>query len=254
MVVLTTFSFLAGVVTVLSPCILPLLPLLLAGSAGDGRARPWGVVTGFVLSFTLFTLSLSALVSAFRISPDVLRWAAAVLIALFGLAMVLPVLKNAFLIWASRVLPQPKSGVAGRSAEGFMPGLGLGFTLGLVWTPCAGPIMASVITLAATQRVNWQSGLITLAYSAGTALPMILFLLGGRTILQRLGALKKNSAGIQRAFGLLMLLTALSIFAGWDRVIQTSLLEAFPGYGEGLTSIEENPEVLRRLEILEGGD
>lgn len=254
MAVLTAFSFLAGVVTVLSPCILPLLPLLLAGSAGEGRARPWGVVTGFVLSFTLFTLSLSALVNAFRVSPDILRWVAAVLIAGFGLTMVLPALKHAFLAWASQLMPQPRTAVAGRPAAGFSPGLGLGFTLGLVWTPCAGPIMASVITLAATQRVNWQSGVITLAYSVGTALPMVLFLLGGRGVINRLSALKKNSARIQRAFGLLMILTSVSISVGWDRVLQTRLLEAFPGYGEGLTALEENPEVLKRLEALEGGD
>ena len=92
--------------------------------------------------------------------------------------MVLPALMHAFLARASRLMPQPRTGVVGHPGAGFSPGLGLGFTLGLVWTPCAGLIRASVITLAATQRVNWQSGVITLAYSVGTALPMVIFLLG----------------------------------------------------------------------------
>ena len=252
MFVLSAFSFLAGVVTILSPCILPLLPLLLAGVGGEGKARPWGIVMGFVLSFSVFTLTLSALVDALQVSPDVLRWVAGALILVFGLVMVLPVLKNAFLAWAARLMPQPKAGVPGRPAGGFVPGFGLGVTLGLVWTPCAGPIMASVITLAATQQLNWQSGVITLAYSLGTSVPMVLFLLGGRGLMNRLSTLKKNSARIQQVFGLLMILTAVGIYAGWDRTVQTALLEAFPGYGKGLTSLEENPAVLERLEILEG--
>ncbi len=250
MIVLIGFAFLAGIVTILSPCILPLLPIILTGAAGEGKARPWGIVTGFILSFTFFTLSLSTIVTLFQIPADVLRWVAGVFIFLFGLIMVVPPLKDFFLGWAGKLVPQQKPGTPGKPVQGFGPGFSLGITLGLVWTPCAGPIMASVITLAATQSVTWESILITLAYSLGTAVPMTLILLGGKTLMTKLTVLKKNSAKIQQGFGVLMILTSVALFAGWDRNIQTTLLNAFPSYGSGLTAIEENEAVKKELNQL----
>jgi cytochrome c biogenesis protein CcdA len=103
MAILIAFAFLSGVITILSPCILPLLPILLSGGVSGGRARPFGVITGFVVSFTVFTLSLSAIVQALHIPADALRIAAVVLIALFGLVMLVPRLSAWFELAASRV-------------------------------------------------------------------------------------------------------------------------------------------------------
>lgn len=250
MLVLLGFAFIAGMVTVLSPCILPLLPIILSGSSGGGKNRPLGIIAGFVLSFTVFTLSLSTLVLALGISPDVLRVLAAVLILAFGLVMMIPPLKNAFMAFAQKLTSRQGTVAPGKQnqKQGFSGGFVVGLSLGMVWTPCVGPIMASVITLAATQSVSFSAVFITLAYTLGTALPMFLIMLGGRSLLARMPFLTKHSSRVQQVFGFLMILTGTAILLGIDRDIQTWLLTVFPEYGSGLTGIEHTEAVTQELE------
>src|SRR5271157_4294442 len=96
MLVLLAFAFVSGVITILSPCILPVLPIVLSGSIGGGKARPFGVLAGFVISFTVFTLTLAAIVRALGIPADALRVVAVVLIAVFGIVMLVPKLRDGF--------------------------------------------------------------------------------------------------------------------------------------------------------------
>jgi len=241
------FAFLAGVVTVLSPCILPVLPVLAGGIAG-GRGRPWGVISGFTLSFTVFTLTLSTLVQNLGLDSELLRTLAAVVILLFGLILVVPALKNGFLVWTSSFAVRRSPSAIVKPVAGYWPGLLLGLGLGLVWTPCVGPIMASVIALALTSSLDSASVLITLCYTLGTSLPMMGLMLGGRSLLARLPWLTRNTSGIQRVFGALMLLTSLALFSGLDRTFSTWLLSVFPGYGSGLTSIENQDDVKAALQ------
>jgi cytochrome c biogenesis protein CcdA/thiol-disulfide isomerase/thioredoxin len=244
MTVLLPFAFLSGVVTILSPCILPVLPVVLSGSVG-GRTRPFGVITGFVVSFSVFTLVLSSLVQALGIPPDALRITAVVLILLFGLVLLVPRLRLGFEMIASRLA----GAGGGRSqSRGFPGGLVTGFSLGLVWTPCVGPIMASVISLAVTRSVDGGSVFIILAYSLGTALPMLAIMIGGRKLIQRVPALSKNTAGIQKVFGALMILVAVSIGFGWDRSFQSAVLNILPNYGSGLTGFENAAPVREALD------
>jgi cytochrome c biogenesis protein CcdA/thiol-disulfide isomerase/thioredoxin len=258
MAVLLGFAFLSGLVTVLSPCILPVLPIVLSGSVGGGRARPLGVLAGFVVSFAAFTLSLTALVRAIGISPDALRIAAIVIIAAFGLVMLVPALAGWFERATSRISglaagrrPAPTPGSAPASASprktGFLSGIPVGLSLGLVWTPCVGPIMASVVSLALTERVDGGAVAITLAYTLGTSLPMLAVMLGGRALLARVPALTRNVSRIQKGFGVVMILVAVAIGLGWDRQFQAAVLRAFPGYGAGLTAIEEAAPVREAL-------
>lgn len=247
MLLLMGFAFLAGVVTVLSPCILPVLPVVLSGGISGGKARPWGVITGFIASFTVFTLTLSALVQALGLNPDLLRWISAGLIALFGVVLVVPALKDAFLAWTTRLVTRSSTVKPSKPSGGYWAGLVLGLGLGVVWTPCVGPIMASVITLALSSSVDASSVLITLAYTVGTAIPLFLVMNGGRALLQRVPWLTRNSSGIQRAFGVLMLFTALALFTGADRAFSSWLLQVFPSYGSGLTAIENQDAVKAEL-------
>jgi cytochrome c biogenesis protein CcdA/thiol-disulfide isomerase/thioredoxin len=237
MTVLLAFAFLSGVVTILSPCILPVLPIVLSGGVGGGKARPLGVVLGFVASFAVFTLTLTAIVQALRIPPDALRIAAVVIIALLGLVMLVPGLTR----WFERLAARAAGGAAGsggRQRQGFVGGLLVGLGIGLIWTPCVGPIMASVISLALTQRVDGGAVAITIAYTLGTAIPMLGVMLGGRALLDRVPGLKRHAAAIQKGFGALMIAMAVVIGLGWDRRFQAAVLTAFPGYGAGLTSLE----------------
>jgi cytochrome c biogenesis protein CcdA len=244
MLILILFAFLAGIITILSPCILPILPIVLSGSFGSKR-KPLGIVLGFILSFTIFTLFLATIVRLTGIPSDILRNISVVIIFIFGLSLLLP----GFQIFMERLF----SRLSGRFAvqgthEGFHGGVFIGLSLGLIWTPCVGPIIASVITLAATSSVNLTAFLITFAYALGTSISMFLIMLGGRTLLQKAPWLLRYTAKLQRIFGVIMILTAIGIFFNVDRRFQAYILDKFPSYGSSITQIEENSAVKKHLE------
>lgn len=253
MIMLLGFSFLAGLVTVLSPCILPVLPFLLSGGATGGRKRPLGIISGFIASFTFFTLTLSVVVRATQVPADYLRGLAAALLAVFGIVLLIPALKNAFESTAVRFVPKfSAQGSANKS--GFIPGFAMGMSLGLVWTPCVGPILASVMTLAASKNLSMQAVFITLAYSLGTAIPMFVIMMGQRRIFEGFKWFKTNSAKIQKVFGALIILTSFSIIIGLDRKFETWVTERFPSYVNKLISIDERSLVHEKLNELEETD
>jgi cytochrome c biogenesis protein CcdA/thiol-disulfide isomerase/thioredoxin len=247
MLLLILFAFIAGFVTILSPCILPVLPIVLSGSVTTGHKRPFGIVGGFIISFTLFTLFLSTIVKVFHIPGDSLRIVSVVILAVFGLSLLIPQFQKLSEILFSRLTRLVPPATQG---TGFWGGLVVGLSLGLVWTPCVGPIIASVITLAATSQVTSAVFLLTLAYSLGTAIPMFAVMIGGRALLQKTPWLSTNTSKIQKVFGILVLVTALAIFFGYDRKFQTFVLDAFPAYGNGLSSIDDQKPVRDSLSKL----
>ena len=193
MIILVLFAFLAGIVTILSPCIVPVLPIVLSGSVGGGRKRPLGIVVGFVASFTFFTLALTSIVRATGLPSDALRTIAIVAIFIFGISMVLPqtqVLLEKIFAKFSGMAPQTQN------QSGFFGGILVGLSLGLLWAPCVGPILASVITLAVTSKVNFAVAVITFAYAVGSAIPMLAITYGGRQLLQKIPGLLQNTAKI----------------------------------------------------------
>jgi cytochrome c biogenesis protein CcdA len=238
MVLTLALAFVAGVITVLSPCVLPLLPLILATATQEGKARPVGVILGFIVAFCVATLALSTLVVALHVPPDINRTLSAIVLVLLGLILVVPRLQLQF----ERVTGGVASAAPTAGGSGFGGGLAVGLGLGLAWTPCVGPIMASVITLALNQAVGPGAIGITLAFSLGTAVPMAAVLVGGRRLVRRLDWFQRNADTIQRVFGLVLLLTGLAIWLGWDRGIQVLLLEWFPGW-EGLLTGWEPQQV-----------
>jgi cytochrome c biogenesis protein CcdA/thiol-disulfide isomerase/thioredoxin len=252
MILLIAFAFLAGVITVLSPCILPILPIILTSSIGGvntGKLRPLGVVIGFILSFTFFTLFLSTIVRVSGISADTLRTVSVFIIGGFGLSLLVP----QFQILIERLFSMLAAFIPnGQNRTGFGGGLLIGFSVGLLWTPCVGPILASVISLAITGTVTFDAFLITTAYALGTAIPMFLIMLGGQNVLRRVPWLLSNLGLIQKLFGIVMILTAVGIFLNLDRKFQTFVLEQFPQYGIGLTQIEDNELIRKELEKKSG--
>ncbi|MEK7581286.1 MAG: cytochrome c biogenesis protein DipZ [Patescibacteria group bacterium] len=248
MILLIAFAFLAGIITVLSPCILPILPIILTSSIGGvntGKSRPMGVVIGFILSFTFFTLFLSTMVRLSGIPAETLRFVSIIVIAGFGISLLVP----QFQVIVERLFSKlagftPNS----QGRTGFVGGLLIGFSVGLLWTPCVGPILASVISLAITGKVTLDAFFITLAYSLGTAIPMFLIIFGGQNALRRVPWLLSNLGHIQKLFGILMILTAVGIFFNVDRRFQTFVLNTFPQYGVGLTKFEDNELIRNQLD------
>ena len=159
-------AFGAGILSVLSPCILPLLPAVLASSTGKGKLRPLAIVLGVSISFTLMGVVTSTFGAAFQAYLGQLEILAELLIITMGLAILFEIsLFNSF----SR-FPL----LAGMKDEGPISGLLLGLSLGVLWIPCVGPILASILTMVALEG-NAATGAVTLSiYSAGFAVPMLL--------------------------------------------------------------------------------
>lgn len=249
MLILVLFAFIAGIVTVLSPCILPVLPIILSAATVKGRLRPLGIIVGLIISFTFFTLALTAIVRSTGLSANALRYAAIVLIFLFGVIMIFPKLSDLFAKWTAPVAGLGQGVQSLESGSGFKGGFLLGIALGLLWTPCAGPILAAITTLVATQSVNFTTVLITLAYSIGAAIPLFLITYGGSQAIQSSRYLSQHAEGIRKMFGCLMVLTAVAIALHWDMVIQQKITPYLPP-----VLIEDNSYVKQELVKLGGGD
>ncbi|MDQ3008162.1 MAG: cytochrome c biogenesis protein DipZ [bacterium] len=253
MLVLLIFAFIAGIVTVLSPCILPILPLILSSSVKTEKGRSLGIVLGFITSFTFFTLFLSTLVRVLDIDPSILRTVAMVMIAILGLSLLLPNLQLQIEQFVARHLSFAARFQQTQSKKkGLLGGFLVGISLGLLWTPCVGPILAAVITLAASSSVTLGSVLITLAYSLGTAIPMFAIIYSGQRLLSAVPWLAQRATRIQQVFGVVMILLAVALFFNYDRQFQTWVLTKYPQYGAGLTAIEDNQAVETALNRLSG--
>lgn len=126
-----------------------------------------------------------------------------------------------------------------QNRTGFLGGIIIGFSLGLLWTPCVGPILAAVISLALTNSVTIETFVITLAYAIGTAIPMFLIMLTGRRLFVKFPHLLESTSRIQKGFGIIMIILSLGLYFGVDRSFQTWILTAFPSYGAGLTQFEQ---------------
>ncbi len=227
-------AFVAGAVTTLSPCVLPLLPVLLASGLHQGRLRPLGIGLGFVLAFAAATLALSTAVRVLGISPDATRQAAAALLAAAGIVLAVPWLGHRFEIWSAALLPAPSSA----PRTGFGGGLALGAALGVAWTPCVGPLMAAVMTLALNAQVTAAAAAIALAFATGAAVPMTAIAVGGQRVSNKFRWFQRNASGVRIAIGLVFLATAGAILSGTDRLIQAELLDLFPEWERLLTDWE----------------
>ena len=212
MILLLGIGFLAGVITAVSPCVLPVLPIVLAGGASGGTRRPYAIVAGLVASFTVFTLSASALLSALGLPQDTLRNVAIALLFLVAATLLVP--RVGMLVEAplARLGRRPTGDLGG----GFL----LGASLGLVFVPCAGPVLATVTVLAAQGRVGVRLVLLTLFYAAGAGLVLMLFAVGGQRVSRRV---RSTRSWWRPALGVVMAASAFAIVFNLDQTLQTHL-------------------------------
>jgi cytochrome c biogenesis protein CcdA/thiol-disulfide isomerase/thioredoxin len=221
-VLLTVFAFVAGAATALSPCVLPVLPIALSAGATGGRRRPLGVVTGLVLSFTFAAVALVYLISALGLPDNLLRNLAIAVLAGFGLALIVPRASDRIEAALSRITHR---GPAQLRGDGFASGLVLGASLGLVYAPCAGPILAGVITVSASQDFTAGRLAVALAYAAGTAVVLYALMLGGRRLI---APLARRSSAFQPAMGTLMVVVAVLMAAELDIRFQNEIADNLP--------------------------
>lgn len=251
MTLLLIVAFVSGLVTILAPCIWPLLPIILSSSALGGRGRAFGISLGIVSSFAIFTLVIAYLVSSFHFDPSVLRIFAVLVIGFLGLTLAVPALSRRLEAQVSKLSGKLGSFTT-RGKSGFWGGLTVGVALGIVWTPCAGPILAAIATLAATRAVNFQIVIVTLVYSLGVGIPLFLFASAGSWVFKRSSFVNKYTGRIQQVFGVVMILTALAIYTNYDKVLQAKLLDAFPAYSTFLIRLESGQTVKQQLDVIKG--
>jgi cytochrome c biogenesis protein CcdA/thiol-disulfide isomerase/thioredoxin len=242
--ILLGIAFLAGGITAISPCILPVLPLLLAGSAtGQSRVRPFAIVGGLVLSFTVFTLAGAALLSALGLPEDLLRDLAIAALVVLAASLVSRrvawLLERPFLFLTRRRLSTEGNGVL------------LGMSVGLVFVPCAGPVLAAITALAASGEVGARIVLVTGAYALGAGLPMLAIAVGGQRLTSGLRVVRAHAETTRRAAGVVLGATAVAIALGADQRFTT----AVPGYTEALQErIERSSTARRELRALTSSD
>lgn len=248
MSILLVFAFLSGLITIASPCIWPLLPIVLSATATGGHKKPLGVTLGIISSFAIFTLTLSYVVKIIPLDTNALRLFAVIVIGFLGVALIIPKLSQLLEGFVSRL--SGRFGTTGNQQTGFWSGFITGFTLGIVWAPCAGPILATIATLAATTQVNAEIVLVTIAYSIGIAIPLFLFATLGRQVFYKSKVFSKYTSRVQQIFGIVMVLTAIAIYTNYDKSLEANLLNAFPSYTSFLTSLESNQSIKKELQHL----
>ncbi len=238
MLILVPIAFAAGVITACTPCILPVLPIVLAGGGGGTKRRPYAIAAGLVTTFTAFLLAGAWLWGLIGISAKHQIQIGAILLLLLAVTLVVPK--------AGELVERPFLVLTRRRAGDLGGGFLLGASLGLVFVPCGGPVLAALTANVATNRVGWGIVAIAVAYALGAALPMLAIALGTRRLAERFG---ERGQMIRTAGGVLMAAAAIVIYQGWAENLQTKV----PGYAQWVQdAIEGTSAAKNRLDRLGG--
>jgi len=251
MLTLLVVAFLAGLVAGISPCVLPVLPVVLAGWAPTGaeveptsgarRRRSIAIVAGLVLSFSLITALGSQILSALHLPDAVLHDLGIATLVLFGASLLIPQLEA--------LLERPFARFARRGPAGSRSGFALGLGLGLVFVPCAGPVLATVAVLGARHKASVESVALSFAFGIGVAIPLLVIALAGDRIIERKKWLTNRGSKFRKIAGVALLLMAVAIATNLAAPLQRDL----PGYTQALqNAIEGNHQTTAALRTLQG--
>jgi cytochrome c biogenesis protein CcdA/thiol-disulfide isomerase/thioredoxin len=248
---LLVIAFLAGLIAGVSPCILPVLPVVFVAWSSPvddevnqvslRRRRAVTVVAGLVLSFSLLTLLGSAILTWLGLPLTFLRDLGIVLLVLLGIGLVVPPIGH--------LLERPFARFANHVPKGSGSGFVLGLSLGAVFVPCAGPVLTAVTVIGATHKVGVFSLVLTAVFALGAAIPLMIVALAGERLVERNRSLRSKAAKLRPLAGALLIVMAMIIGFNWANGLQRWL----PGYTNSLqTAIEQNSYTLNQLHSLEG--
>jgi cytochrome c biogenesis protein CcdA/thiol-disulfide isomerase/thioredoxin len=239
LITLVLIGLVGGLITGVSPCVLPVLPVIfLSGGAQGARTvrpkataardarragrRPYLVVAGLALSFSVFTLLGTLVLSALPLPKDIIRWTGLVVLVLLGIAMMVPRVQD--------LLEKPFSWIPQRRVRDDRGGFGLGLALGAVYVPCAGPVLAAITVAGATGKIGVQTIVLTVAFAVGTAIPLLFFALAGRGVAERVRAFRDRQRGVRIAAGLVIIGLAVALTFN----VTDALQRAVPDYTASL--------------------
>jgi cytochrome c biogenesis protein CcdA/thiol-disulfide isomerase/thioredoxin len=235
-VTLVLIGLVGGIITGLSPCVLPVLPVVLLGGGSAGpdtgpdaesaRRRPYLVVLGLTLSFAVFTLFGSLILASLHLPDDAIRWLGLALLVLVGLGLLVPplghLIERPFYRFPQRAL--------GPGRNGFL----LGIALGAVFVPCAGPVLAAITVAGATGHVGLGTVGLTLGFAVGTAIPLLAFALAGRGLTQRLGAFRRHQGAFRAVSGVVVIVLAVALTFNLSDIVQRDIPNYFEAVGNSL--------------------
>lgn len=248
---LIIIGLLGGLITGISPCILPVLPVIfLTGGAqsarfegGDTtviparRSRPYLVIAGLIVSFTLVTLVGSLVLGLLNLPQDIIRWVGIGVLAVLGVGLLIPAFE--------RVLEKPFQRFQSRKqVQNSGSGFGVGLALGAVFVPCAGPVLAAIIVAGATGQVGPGTVLLTASFALGVAVPLLIFALAGRGVVERIRAFRTRERGLRIAAGVAMIALSVGLVFNVPQTLQTLLPDYTAPLQEELTGSEEAAEAL----------
>jgi cytochrome c biogenesis protein CcdA/thiol-disulfide isomerase/thioredoxin len=242
MVTLVVVGFLAGVITSLSPCVLPVLPVVLtSGGPQRRKGRPYLVIAGLVLSFALSTLFGSLVLSALGLPQTLLRDAGIAVLVLIGVGLIWPRFGD--------LLERPFTRLSGRPVNPNGNGIVLGLGLGLLFVPCAGPVLATIAVIGANHTFSAGALALTAAFAIGCGVPLLVLAVAGDAITRRLSAIRTRARGFRLVSGAVMLVVAVAIAFNLTDGLQT----AVPGYTTALQqSVEGDAQAQGELHKLNG--
>jgi cytochrome c biogenesis protein CcdA/thiol-disulfide isomerase/thioredoxin len=239
---LLAVALFGGLITGLSPCVIPVLPVVLSGgSTATGRARPYLIIAGLVISFSVAELVGSTVLSALGLPQDFLFWLGIAALSVLALGLMVPAVGQ----WIEKPFSRLGASRYADSGGGFV----LGLSLGLVFVPCAGPVLAAISVAAANHRVTATSLLVTVFYAVGAALPLLAFAVLARRAAGGWRALRSRLPALRRVAGVVLAVTALAIALGLVDPLQRSV----PGYTSALENrVEGGSAISRQLQSLSG--
>ena len=228
------FAFLAGVLSILSPCVLPLLPVVLGSAAAKGRAGPVFLAAGLILSFVAIGLFVSLIGFSIGLDGNVFRSISALMLVVAGLLLAIPYLQHQF----ARAAGPVGNWVDQRLGRGAGMGqFGLGLLLGAVWSPCVGPTLGAASVLAAQGQNLGRVTATMLSFGIGVALPLVVLGLASREMmLAWCGRMLSTSATLKTMLGVLLLVSGLLILSGQDRQVEAKLVDLSPDWLTALTT------------------
>jgi cytochrome c biogenesis protein CcdA/thiol-disulfide isomerase/thioredoxin len=248
MLLLMLFALIAGAGTAITPCVLPVVPALLASSATGGRRRPIGIVVGLAATFTIAIVLLAQLVNGVGLASGAARTLAIVVLLAFGIALLVPDIAARVQAPLSRLARfGPKT-----RGTGFWSGNAVGGALGFVCAPCAGPILAAVTSVSASTGASARVVLVALAYSAGLAAVLLVYAFAGRAVIDRIRRVGRGYA-IERTLGVVLIVTAVAMALNVDVRFEEALAKdtSLPAILVDPTrSLESSSAVQKRLASL----